>query len=580
MKTSSSPSYSNQQGTPYVRQQYQPQENYYQSPKTPSASSNYPIYQPGSNQNGYYGNYGYQPGTTGEQTGYQRSPGYKRPSLSKEPTVSPYAASSPTFAPRVLEPPSYVAKSPSYIPQRPTNAQGSARAGIPETAYQIPYAPASTVKYLYTPTYKTPDEYAGYAKSYAVKQGYNPQWSATRQDQFGYTRTQTPGSPVSYRGSTNTPQYQPEVRRYNGNGVTQAGATSQVPEYMQDVAYPQRFMEAYSSMPYKQTNMATQSNRYLNVPKYNTNQYAGSIANGQYQIVSPASGRQRVQYAQNDNQYLGGTKSSVAQNPSWGSVVTGQMTSPGEVSSLSYANAMPQAQNENNVYANNAENYGANTVYNPASYGAVTRSTPPQYGSNYAYSVGSSFDQNSLRGNIPRPTSSTPKSYVTKKPQNQQNLRTVKGQNNGPSKRINKLSRVNNLDKNGQYPSDIKRYKLLSQINERKLGPTQANTYGDRRSTRTRAPWASGGVTEMESDAGEIQGGKVEGTWNSGSFGKVDETVKYNNDVNKLTSQTTATATNDGMKLDTKIDMDNVVEKAFSDLFKTRFLRKKKHRKR
>ncbi|XP_028405849.1 uncharacterized protein LOC114528425 isoform X2 [Dendronephthya gigantea] len=519
IKANSLPSY-NQQAMPYPGQQYQPQASYNQAP---SVSSNYPNYQSGSNQKGYYGNYGYQPATTGGQTGYQRSQGYKRPSLSKGPT------SSPTYAPRVLEPPSYVPKSPSYVPQRPANAQGTARWGIPERAYQIPNVPSSTVRYPYTPTYKASDGYTGYPKSYtpqglAVKQAYNPQWSAKRQDQFGYPRTQTPGSPVSYRGSTNTPQYQPSVRSYNGYRVTQAGRMSQLPQNTQNMVYPQGSREAYNSMPSRQTNSDTQSNRYvpMNVPKYNTNQYARNIPNGQYQIVSPTSGQQRVQYGQQDNQYSGGTKSFIAQSPSWQTDVPKQMTSSGDVTSMTYANDMPQAQTaytRNNVYAN-AENYGANTQNNPASYAAATRSITPQYGPNYAYSAGLSFDQNSVRGNIPRPTSSTPKSYVTKKPQNQQNLRTLKGQNIGPSESKKKLSRINTLDEHGQYPSDVKRYKPFSQLNGRKLGPAQGNAQSNRWSARSRTPWASVRATKMGSGTGGIQGGKPEGTWNSGTFAK------------------------------------------------------------
>lgn len=640
---------------------YQTQANYYQSPNTPTTpqpSNNVPAtynYQTGSNTGqsympgSYYGNNGYQQSTTGEQTGYQRSQGYKRPSrpnipgyTTQGPSTSPYASTSATSVPKLS---TYVHKSrtqtPLYVPKSPSYTQGSIRTGIPATAYQ---ARISTVTYPYFPeSYdRVVQGNRGYPKSYTAQRPvtppYDTRWSGSKLYQMGYTRTQTPGSLVNNRGPTNNPRYQQNTGGYNGYPTRRYQGPSRYysqggPGYARNAVYsPSTRNTAFSTIPYRPatTNTASQGNRYSTVPQtatnteYATAQYAGNIPAGQYQSIVPVSDQQSGQYGPLTNQYSTGIKSSIPQNgyqtgnqnPSWGNDVTRQITSAGDVTSTSYDLQSPtqNAYPRNNVYANNFKNYEASNGYNPTFYAKAsnlnsagtpvsryaTQSMMPEYGPNYAYTAGSGMDRNAVRGNIPRPKSPRVKSrtaHVTKM-QSQQNLRTLQGLIHGPAPNKNKKSKVHKLDANGQFPSDMKRYKNLVQINARK-SPTQPqgagvssssymgvkqpayNRNGNRWSTRSQTPtaWNSGGVAKMGSydswSAGK-QAQKPGSPWNSGA--KVDEAVKYNNDVTTVTSQTTAT--NAG-KVDTKnIDMDNVINKAFTDFLTTRLLRKRERRKR
>ncbi len=665
---------------------YQSQASYYQSPNTPTtpqSSNNVPAannYQSGSNAaqsntaNGYYGNNGYQQPTTGEQAGYQRSQGYKRPSRPnipgytkpRSPKLSTFVSSSPSY---VTPSPKSSTQMPSYVPKSPSYTQGSSRAGIPAKAYQ---AGISTVTY---PT--TPESYGrvlqgnrGYLKSYTAKTPvtYNPQWSGSRPDQMGYTRTQTPGSFVNNRGPPNTPQYQNfgdysgyPTRRYQepsryyyqdvnnvgggmaqaGNGPTQTGRNvmqtgdmSQGPGYARNGIYsPSTTNSAFRTMPYQAAmiNTASQGNRYSSVPQtttntqYNTAQYAGNIPAGQYQSTIPTSGQQSGQYGPLTNQYSTEIKSSVPQNPLWGNDVTKQMTSPDGVTITSYANDLQSptqnAYPRNNVYANNLKNYGGNNGYNPTFYNSpdsagtpvsqqytspyATQSITPEYGPRYAYSVGSDMGRNALRGNIPRPKSpginqKSRTAHVTNKDKVQrlQDLRTIQGLIHGPSPNKNKPTKVNKLDANGQYPSDMKRYEKFAQMSAKKstthaqgagtssstyLGAKQpANTRnGNRGSTRTQTPraWNFGGVGSYDSWSAGMQAQKPGNLWNSGPVAKVDQAVKYNNDVTTPTSQPTDTNTKN--KAATKnINIDNVVNNALTDFLTKHILRKRKRRKR
>lgn len=643
MKPNMAASYTQTAAGTYTPQGYQAQASYYQSPNTPTilqSSSNVPPtynYQTGPNagqgypSNNYYGNNRYQPSPTREQTGYQRSQGFKRPS---RPNTPRYTSTGSTVFP--------------YVPKQSSYAQGVSRAGIPARAYQSSNTPTSTYAYSFTPEspYKVPQGNRGYPKSYTAQRPvtppYNPQWS--RQDQVGYARTQTPSIP---RASSYNTQYQQNTGYYNGYAtmrnqqqsrynlqgaiptgtgfaptgsyVPQTGGTSPGTGYARNGAYSPA---TTNTMPYQEGPANAGGDRYSTIPA------------GQYQPIVPTSGQQSGQYRPQTNQYLSGTKSFVPQNSYqtsnqlWRNDVTSQMTLPSDVTSAPYASDLQSstrnAYPRNNVYPSN-NNYWASNGYNPTVYAQAnnlnsggtpvtrqyaspyaTQSMSPQYGStNYAYSVGSGAYRNIVRGNIPRPKSPSVKqesrtAQVTKQ-QQMQNLRTMQGLIRGPSQNKNKPSRANKLDENGQFPSDMKKYQNLAQINARKsttqaqgagisssnyAGVKQpANTRnGNRWSARTRTPtrWNSGTVTKTgsyDSWSAGMQAQNPGNLWNSGPVSKVDEAVKYNNDVTTMTSQQTPTNTeNKGVTKD--IDMDNVVNKAFTDVLTMHILRKRKRRKR
>jgi hypothetical protein len=76
-----------------------------------------------------------------------------------------------------------------------------------------------------------------------------------------------------------------------------------------------------------------------------------------------------------------------------------------------------------------------------------------------------------------------------------------------------------------------------------------------------------------------MQAQKPGNLWNSGPVAKVDQAVKYNNDVTTPTSQPTDTNTKN--KAATKnINIDNVVNNALTDFLTKHILRKRKRRKR
>ena len=692
--------------SPYTQQKagtYNPyQANYYQSyntPTTPQTSSNVPAtysYQTGSNTeqsntaNSYYGNYGYMPSKTREQSGYQRSQGYKKPTQPNIPgytkpwsTASPYVSRSPTSVPKLstyssssslygTPKPTFIPKSPtptsSYVPKSPSYTQGLYRAGIPATSYRDR---ANTFTYPTTPeTYDRVSEgNRGYPKSYTantpVAPPYNPQWSGSRRYQMGYTRKQIPLPSANQRGPTNNPQYQQNTGGYNGylarryqqpsryyypentgagnrmaqagtgaasisSDVMQTGSTLQGSGYARNGIYsPSSSNSAFNTMPSQAvtTNSASQGNRYSSIPQtatnsqYSTSQYAGNIPTTQYQSMVPTSGQQSGQYGPLTNQYSTEFKSSIPQNPSWGNDVTRQATSAYDVRSMSYTNDLQSptqnAYPRNSVYVNDFKNYWGNNGYGPTFYtkgnnlnlagspsqqytsSYATQSMTPEYGSNYPYPAGSEM---TARGNIARFNSAKMKqklrtAYQTNqnKAQRQQNLRTIQGLIHGPYQNKNKpSSKVNKLDENGQFPSDMKRYKTLAQLNARKdtvqaLGagvgsstymgakqPVNAR-YDNRWSARNFDRDAKTG--SYDSWSAGMQAQKPENLWNSGPVAKVDEAVKYDNDVTTLTSQ--PTGTNAENKAATKnIDMDNVVNNALTDFLTTHILRKRKRRKR
>jgi hypothetical protein len=187
--------------------------------------------------------------------------------------------------------------------------------------------------------------------------------------------------------------------------------------------------------------------------------------------------------------------------------------------------------------------------------------------------------------------------YQTKQnsAQIRQNLRTIQGLIHGPSQNKNKpSSKVHKLDANGQYPSDMKRYKTLAQMNARK-GAVQAQDAGvssseyagvkqpanSRRNGNRWAAWNQGVAKTGSYDnwSAGMQAQKPGNLWNSGPAAKVDEAVKYNNDVTTPTSQPTGTDAK-GEVATKNIDMDNVVNNALTDFLTTHILRKRKRRKR
>ena len=637
MKPNMAASYTQTVAGSYTPQGYQAQASYYQSPNTatiPQPSSDVPAtynYQTaqGYPSNNYYGNNRYQPSATREQPGYQRSQGFKQPSR--------------TNTLRYTTPGPYVSKQPSY-------AQGMSRTGIPARAYQPSNTPTSTYAYSFTPgsSYRVSQGNRGYPMSYTtqspVTPPYNSQWP--RQDQVGYARTQTPSIP---RASSYNTQYQENTEYYNGYAtiqsqqqsqynpqgaiptgtgiesagsyVPQTGGTSQGSGYARNGVYSPA---TTNTMPYQEGPTNAGGDRYSTIPA------------GQYQSVVPTSGQQSEQYRPQTNQYLSGIKSFVRQNSyqtgnqnePWRNDVKSQMTLPSDVTSAPYANDLQSSTRNaylrNNVYPTNNNNYLANNGYNPAVYAQannlnpagspvtrqyaspyVTQSISPQYGTNYAYSSGSDMYRNIVRGNIPRPKSPSVKqesrtARVTKQ-QQMQNLRTMQGLIHGPSQNKNRPSRVKKLDANGQFPSDMKNYQNLAQMNARKsttqpqgAGISSSSFAGVKQpayprngnlwSARTRTPtrWNSEAVAKTgsyDSWSAGMQAQKPGNLWNSGPVSKVDEAVKYNNDVTTMTSQ--PTPTNTGNKAATKgIDMDNVVNKAFTDVLTMHILRKRKRRKR
>ena len=371
------------------------------------------------------------------------------------------------------------------------------------------------------------------------------------------------------------------------------------------------------------TDTVFQGNTYSSVPKtvtqYTTAQYtSNNIPAGQYQPIVPTSGQRNEQYGPQTNQYSTGIKSSIPQNryqaaeqfPSWGSDVSRQMTVSGDVTSTSYVKDLQSPASkayQNNANENYFQNGQATNGYNPALYAKTnvagmptsqqntspyaTQSAAPEYGPSYAYTVGSGLGSNFVRGNIPKPKSPRVK-HNSRKTQNKvqilQNLRTVQGLIHGPSpNKNNKLSRVNKLDKSGQYPTDTKGYNNVAQgagISSPSYAGVTQRAYtrnGNRWSTRTQTPgtWNPGRDAKTGSyDSWSLgmQTQKPGSRWISGSGAKVDEAVKYNNDETMSMSQTT-----DANKAMTKnINMDNVVNKALTDFLTAHVLRKKKRRKR
>ena len=645
MKPDTALSYTQTAAGTYTPQGNQAQTSYYQSPNsptTPQLSSNVPAtynYQTGSNVGqGYTSNYynGYHPSPTREQTGYQRSQGFKRPSRPNIPTYTrPGAAVSP------------------YVPKQPLYAKGASRGGIPARVYQPSTTIPRTYAYLPTPasSYRVPQSNTGYPKSYTTQRpfmpAYKPPWSS--QNQVGYARTQTPSIP---RGPSYNIKYPHNTRSYNGydtirnqqpNGylpgaiptgsgtgsgigptgsyVSQTGSASQETGFVRNGIYSP---VTTNTMPYQEGPTNAKGNRYSTTPA------------GQYQSIIPSSGQQSGQYKPLPNQYLSRIKSFVSQNNYQTSNqnellrndVTSQMTSLSDVISTPYTSDLQSptqnAFQRNNVYSTNKNNYWGNDGYNPTAYAEAnnvnslgtpvtrqytspydTRSMAPRYGTNYAYPVGSATYSNMVRGNIPRPKSPKAKqgsrrAHVTKQEQ-MQNMRTMQGLIYGPSRDKNKPSRVNKLDENGQFPSDMKKYQNLAQMNARKSNAQahgagiSSSSYtgvkqpaytlnGNRWSTRTQTPtgWNSGAVGKTgsyDSWSAGLQAQKPENLWSSGPVLKVHEVVKYNNDAPTLTSQ--PTTTNTGNKATTKgIDMDKVVNKAFNDFLTMQILRKRKRKKR
>lgn len=631
---------------------YQTQASYYQSPtalkatQPPSSTAATYSYQTeyNNNINGYYGYNGYQPSVSGEQAGYQRSQGYRRPSMPNQSAYDrpgakdfPYAPSTPPRAPNTpsydSQIPSYVPKSSvkmtsyvpklparmasyvsnpsSYVPMTPSYTQGSNRAGISAATYE---QQASTIMYPNIPQ--------SHDTQFQDITRYPQPHSADRDDQMGYFKTQTfvprftnsrPTQAMQYPLNYNdyaTRQYEDPSHYYSpgvsaaetgsrvtGAGITQTGSTPQAAYVRNNVDSNNAYKMQYRTGT---ANTASQDYTYSSISPTAT----ATDRDGQYQSIVADRGQQYG--GQSNSQYSTGMKNVIPQIPS--NDVTGKMASPNEIARASYENDLQSptqnAYPRNNLFPYDFKTYQGNNQFSPnwetplSPY--LTQSIPPEYTSDYTYPAGSG--QNVVRRNIPTPKipgakkkQSTKHGTNDNKLQIGESLRMLESLKHGPLSRENKLSSIHKLDENGQYPSDMKRYQITA-----RKSPTQSQDAGvssgvrrpeyasKRWPTRAQTQWNStvaGKVGRYDSWSTGIQ--KPRGLWSAGPAAKVDEVVKYNNDVTTTTSQPTW-GTNGGNKANSEvdktliknIDVDKVVNKAVTDFLTTHIIRKRKRRKR